>query len=419
MRFLYSFILTIAAPFLLFNLYRPKPGKPAVGKRWREHFGITPSLPTSNPIWIHAVSVGEVIAAKPIIFALKKKYPDYPILVTTTTTTGAAIAAQLGEGIEHRYMPIDFSFAISLFLQQIRPRIMLIMETELWPNTLAVVKKAGIPIIVINARLSARSMQRYHKILPLFCQLSQNITHISCQYEADASRFNALGIDPSKLSVSGSIKFDLPIFDQSTLSVTRLKKQISRRPVWIAASTHAGEDQIILNAHQAVLEQVPTALLILVPRHPERFLAVVTLINQHRFVIAQRSQKQSITAQTQVYLGDTMGEMMTLFAVSDLSFMAGSLLGKKVGGHNLLEPASLGKPLLTGPSFYNFQIIAQQLIDDGACQICHNKHDIAAKVVALFSDKTVRIQAGHAALLVVKNNRGAVAKTLSIISAWI
>lgn len=419
MRFLYSLLLTIAAPFLLFNLYRRKPGKPNVGKRWIEHFGFAPKFKKPHPIWIHAVSVGEVIAAKPIIFALRKKYPDYPILVTTTTATGAAIVNQLGDDIEHRYMPIDFSFAITLFLTRINPKILLIMETELWPNTLAAVKKAAIPIIVINARLSQRSMQRYQKVQPIFSILSQNITHIICQFNADATRFKTLGINASRLSVSGSIKFDLPVFDPFSFDVIALKEQMAGRPVWIAASTHFGEDEILLEVHQSVLDRHPNALLILVPRHPERFLDVAALARSHDFSVTRRSQRSPISSKTQIYLADTMGEMMTLFSVSDLCFMGGSLLGKKVGGHNLLEPASLGKALLIGPSFYNFQAVTEQLIERGACQICFDKNDITSKIIALLENPAQRARASEAALCFVKQNRGAVDKTLSIIAPWL
>lgn len=433
MRFFYTFLLALAAPFLLLSLYRAKNGKPKVGKRWVEHFGFTPPLKgalensstnaqsetDSAPIWIHAVSVGEVIAAKPFVLALREKYPTLPILITTTTATGAQIAAQLGDDIEHRYMPIDFGFAVKGFLKRTKPQIFMIMETELWPNTLATVKKAEIPIIVINARLSESAMKGYQKIKPLFLQLSQNITHILCQFKTDAQRFKTLGIEEKKLSVCGSVKFDLPVFDALNVAVTDLKKQIMDRPVWIAASTHPGEDEILLKAHKKILEREPHALLILVPRHPERFNNVSNLIVNKGLSIARKSQQEAIKESTQVYLGDTLGEMMNLFCVSDCAFMAGSLLGKKVGGHNLLEPASLGKPILTGPSFYNFQVIAQEMIEKGACIVCQNKEDIVKNVITLFENNKEREKRGQAAREVVENNRGAVEKTMAAIKPWI
>lgn len=418
MRILYTLLLALAAPFLLLGLYRAKDNKPKVGKRWVEHFGRTPALKGNNPIWVHAVSVGEVIAAKPVIEALKKRYPGVTILLTTTTATGADIAAKI-EGVEHRYMPIDFGFAVRGFLRITKPRILLIMETELWPNTLTAVKKAGIPIIVMNARLSEKSKLGYQRIKPLFNLLSRNINHILCQFNDDARRFLELGVEKENISVSGSMKFDLPEFDASSPTVTELSTQVAGRPVWIAASTHPGEDEIVLAAHKTITDITPDALLVVVPRHPERFGNVASLIESHGFTLARRSLGQTIRPDTQVYLGDTMGEMMNLLAVGDVTLMAGSLLGDKVGGHNLLEPASLAKPLITGPSYFNFQVIAEQLIESGACTVCSDSYHIAQQVVSLFRDEEKRQTAGKAALGVVDKNRGAVKKTLDALAPWL
>lgn len=419
MSILYSLCLFFAAPILLFRLYAPKPNKPKIGKRWREHFGFTPALKNSRPIWIHAVSVGEVIAAKPFIHQLLKTYPDQPILITTTTTTGAALVQTLDERIEHRYMPIDFSLTIKRFLKRIQPRILLIMETELWPNTLQAVHQAHIPVILMNARLSKRAKDRYQKVHWLFTWLSPYIDHISCQFKEDAHRFAELGVPIERLSVSGSMKFDLPMFDDTQPSVLELTKMINNRPTWIAASTHQGEDEILLSAHQTLLTTCPDALLILVPRHPERCQSVSELIHKMGFTQIQRSQSAMMNANTQVYLGDTLGEMMLLFSVADVTFMAGSLLGEKIGGHNLLEPASLAKPLLTGSSYYNFQIIGDKLIQTGACQVCDTSEEIAKAVARLFSNADERKKQGQAALNVVNQNRGAVEKTLNQIKHFI
>lgn len=419
MRLLYTLLLFIAAPFLLLGLYRAKDGKPRVGKRWVEHFGRTPALQGERPIWIHAVSVGEVIAAKPIILALRKAHPNASILVTTTTATGAAIASKLGDGVEHRYMPIDFSFAVNGFLKRVKPQAMLIMETELWPNTLTSVKKAGIPIVVMNARLSEKSMRGYQRVQPLFNLLSKNIDHILCQFQDDVDRFVQLGVNSQHVSVSGSVKFDLPEFDDSSDAVVTLRQAIQQRPVWVAASTHPGEDEILLDAHQALLAKQPDAMMVLVPRHPERFGDVAALIEQKGFSLSRRSQSQSIDDNTQVYLGDTMGEMMTLLATSTVTFMGGSLMGEKHGGHNLLEPASLGKPQITGPSYFNFQVIGDQLIEAGACEVHESPSGIANALLGFMSNPEKCQQAGEAALNVVERNRGAVAKTLEAIAPWI
>ncbi|MEZ8740626.1 lipid IV(A) 3-deoxy-D-manno-octulosonic acid transferase [Photobacterium swingsii] len=417
-RTLYTLILALASPFLLYGLYKKKPGKPSVGQRWVEHFGFSPTSSQSKPLWIHAVSVGEVIAAKPIIKALREQYPSVPLLITTTTSTGAEQAMQLGEGIEHRYMPIDFSWTVRGFLKRIQPRALLIMETELWPNTLATVKQAGLPITVLNARLSERSKQRYQQFQTVFDLLSNNLDQVICQYKEDADRFMALGIEQNKVSIAGSVKFDITVNAAITTAASELKTSFNQRPVWIAASTHSGEDEIILRAHQQVLAQAPDALLVLVPRHPERFDSVADLISQ-QFTVSRRHHSEAVTAQTQVYLGDTMGEMMLLFACADVAFMGGSLLGDKVGGHNMLEPAALAKPILTGPSFYNFQIITEQLMAQQACAICHNDQEIAEHVIRLMKQPALQQQQGSAALAVVQQNQGAVQRTLEQIAPYL
>ncbi|RXJ73522.1 3-deoxy-D-manno-octulosonic acid transferase [Veronia nyctiphanis] len=419
MRIVYTLLLILAAPFLLFGLYKSKPGKPPIGKRWREHFGFAPAISSDSPLWLHTVSVGETIAAKPLLLALRKQHPDLPILVTTTTTTGAAIAEKLGHDIEHRYMPIDFAFAVRGFIKRINPRALVIMETELWPNTLATVSGANIPVVVMNARLSERSKSRYQRVPPFLKLLTKNIDHIACQFREDAERFADLGFKPEQLSITGSIKFDLPQFDNQMPDVVSLTEEIAGRPVWIAASTHPGEDDILLQAHKALLDKVPSALMILVPRHPQRFDDVYTQAQHMGFDVVRRSSAERVSPSTQLYLGDTMGEMMKMFAVSDIAFMAGSLIGEKVGGHNLLEPASLAKPLLTGPSYYNFQVIGDQLIEDGACQICSTSDEIATALTAAFNAPQEREQQGLQALSIVESNRGAVGKTLKALAPFI
>ncbi|MGL4826798.1 MAG: lipid IV(A) 3-deoxy-D-manno-octulosonic acid transferase [Vibrionaceae bacterium] len=421
MRFIYTLLLALAAPFLLVGLFKKKQGKPHVGKRWVEHFGFTPALNderTQRPIWLHAVSVGEVIAAKPLILKLQERYPQRPILVTTTTATGAAMAAQIAN-VHHRYMPLDFPFAIKRFIKRFQPAILLIMETELWPNTLACAQRAQIDVLIINGRLSDKACANYQKIRPFFTTIARNISHICCQFAKDRENFQKLGISDEKLSTTGSLKFDLPHFDVHAPRVVELQSQIGARPVWVAASTHHGEDALLLEAHRLLLKTQPQALLILAPRHPERFSVVFEQILSQNFTAQRRTQQQTLNAQTQVYLADTLGDMMMLFACADVAFMAGSLLGDKVGGHNLLEPASLAKPLLSGPSYFNFQTIGDELIAAKAYQICQDPAQISQQLQTLFADAKLREQAGAAALSVVEKNRGAIQQTLAILPAFL
>ncbi|MDH5918954.1 lipid IV(A) 3-deoxy-D-manno-octulosonic acid transferase [Vibrio splendidus] len=385
-RILYTAVLTLAAPILLFGLYKNKPNKPKFGARWKEHFGFTPKLVSDvSPIWIHAVSVGESIAAVPLIKELKKQAPNQPILVTTTTSTGAEQIEKLGDLVEHRYMPIDFSFAVKGFLRAIKPTQMLIIETELWPNTLNVVHNARIPITVVNARLSEKSCNNYAKVQPLFNLLHPCLTKILCQTESDAARFECLGVDKNKLAITGSIKFDIQISGEVREKGKALRAELgANRPVWIAASTHKGEDEQVLDAHQKVLEAHPNALLIIVPRHPERFDSVFELCQAQGFETVRRTSQSSQSESTQVYLGDTMGEMLILIGAADICFMGGSLIGDKVGGHNVLEPAALGVPVITGPSYYNFTEIVELLSQDSICELAKDSNELAHKIAQDF-----------------------------------
>ncbi|ULF82368.1 lipid IV(A) 3-deoxy-D-manno-octulosonic acid transferase [Vibrio alginolyticus] len=387
-RIVYTLLLALASPLLLFGLYKSKPNKPKFGSRWKEHFGITPKLKSNDkPIWIHAVSVGESIAATPLIKALKEQNPEHSILVTTTTSTGAEQIAKLGDLIEHRYMPIDFGFAIKGFLKAVQPKQMLIIETELWPNTLHNVHKAGIPITVVNARLSEKSCQNYAKIQRLFNQLHPCLTQVLCQTDSDAERFERLGVKKKKLSVTGSIKFDIQISEQVKQQGQQLRAQLGNdRPIWIAASTHKGEDEQVLDAHRQVLKSHPNALLVLVPRHPERFDDVFTLCQQQGFNTVRRTSTHAVETNTQVYLGDTMGEMLTLMGAADICFMGGSLIGDKVGGHNVLEPAALGVPIINGPSFFNFKEIVHEMKQNNLIKIVKNEDELARAIVALIKD---------------------------------
>ncbi|MBF4374780.1 lipid IV(A) 3-deoxy-D-manno-octulosonic acid transferase [Vibrio anguillarum] len=416
-RWLYTFLLTIVSPFLMWSLYRKRDGKPSVGARWKEHFGFTPPLETNkSPIWIHAVSVGETLSVSPLIKKLKSQYPDQPIVITTTTPTGAEQAAKLQGIAEHRYMPFDFSFAISGFLNAIKPSQLLIMETELWPNTLHTVARSGIPITVINARLSERSCQRYAKVRPIFDMLAKNLTRVLCQYPDDAQRFIRLGVAKEKIFVTGSIKFDIDI-DQTTIQKgQQLRSNLGRnRPIWIAASTHQGEDEQVLAAHAEVLKEHPNALLILVPRHPERFNAVFELCKTQFISVRRTETEAELDPEVQVYLGDTMGEMLVLMGAADICFMGGSLLGDKVGGHNVLEPAALGKPILIGPSYYNFTDITEQLIKAEGLEVVTTAKAISKSTSQAFNDKNVLHSKSQSTRLVIDKNRGSLANTISAI----
>ncbi|MCF6453921.1 lipid IV(A) 3-deoxy-D-manno-octulosonic acid transferase [Vibrio sp. MMG022] len=413
-RTFYTLLLALASPFLLFGLYKSKPNKPKFGRRWKEHFGITPKLETTErPIWIHAVSVGESIAAIPLIKELKKQNPALPILVTTTTSTGAEQIAKLGELVEHRYMPIDFGFAVKGFLKATRPKQMLIIETELWPNTLRTVHDSEIPITVVNARLSEKSCKNYAKVQPLFNLLVPCLDKVLCQTESDAERFERLGVDKPRLFVTGSIKFDIQISEEVKEKGKALRTDLGiKRPIWIAASTHKGEDEQVLEAHKKILESHPTSLLILVPRHPERFDNVFELCQKLGFEAARRTSRTEVTESTQVYLGDTMGEMLVLMGAADICFMGGSLVGDKVGGHNVLEPAALGVPIINGPSYFNFKEIVDSFVKECGLIIVKDRSTLAKTIIQLIESPEKRIAYHTAGSKIVNMNQGALKNTI-------
>ena len=418
-RFFYTLFLALVAPLLLFGLYKSKPNKPKFGTRWKEHFGITPKLISNQrPIWIHAVSVGESIAATPLIKEIKKQNPEQPIIVTTTTSTGAEQIEKLGSLVEHRYMPIDFGFAVKGFLKAIQPKKMLIIETELWPNTLHQVSKFGVPITVVNARLSQKSRNNYAKFQPVFNIIEPYLTKILCQSQSDADHFESLGVAKSKLAITGSIKFDIQIADTIKEKAKALRSELGEhRPIWIAASTHKGEDEQILYAHKNVLEIYPDALLIIVPRHPERFDSVVQLCQSSGFTTVRRTNADIHSCEkSQVYVGDTMGEMLILIGAADICFMGGSLIGDKVGGHNVLEPAALGIPTISGPSYFNFKEIVENMLKAEAIIIV-NSSELSKQLNSMFTNSDSLHAQITIAKSIVEKNVGAISRTISYIKS--
>ncbi|MCW8348058.1 lipid IV(A) 3-deoxy-D-manno-octulosonic acid transferase [Vibrio sp. ZSDZ65] len=423
LRIIYTLLLLIVAPFFLVNLFKSKPGKPNVGHRWKEHFGITPPLNNTSKevVWFHTVSVGEVIAATPLIRRYAAQNPDKAIVVTTTTPTGAEQADKLSDIATHRYMPLDFGFAVHRFVRTIKPTLLVIMETELWPNTLTTVAKFQIPIVVINARLSERSYLRYLRFKPIFEMTTQHLTHIACQYQEDADRFTKLGINSNIISVSGSIKFDITINDEDRKLGNQLRNILGQnRPVWIAASTHNGEEEIALEAHQQLIKTMPNALLIIVPRHPERFESVFQLCQTKGLTVEQKTNiTKALPEHTQVFLGNTMGEMIAYLVASDICFMGGSLVGTKVGGHNLLEPAAVGIPSITGPSYYNFTEVTHLLLKNNATMICQSSQELEHCLSSIWSNKEVIKEMTDGAIHTVAVNRGTLENTLLMLNAII
>lgn len=419
-RWGYTLLLALLSPIFLWGLYRSKANKPQFGSRWKEHFGITPPLSHSGQgvIWIHAVSVGEVISSRGLIKALSEQYPQRRVLITTTTSTGAQQVKVFDPLLEHRYMPIDFSYCIGSFLRRIKPSILLIIETELWPNTLHTVAQSGVPIIVVNGRLSEKSLNNYRKLSALIRPALDHITCLLSVHQQDAQRFESLGVAKEKIWVTGSLKYDITLDPALPSQAGHLREQLgNHRAIFIAASTHEGEDEQVLAAYRDAKFHIPELLLVLVPRHPERFNSVAALILQQGFNLVRRTKQDSekLADTVDVYLADTMGEMMLLLAASDVVFMGGSLLGKKVGGHNFIEPAILAKPIFTGPSFFNFADLARQLISSKALMVIDDPQHLAQSIVNCLQNSNSWQSKAQAGYDIVIQNQGALQKTMQAI----
>lgn len=411
LHYLYSFVFRLILPFLLLRLWWSGRKSPDAIAHWQDRLGLIPR--TGNPvIWVHAVSVGETIAAAPLVKALLTRRPNASILMTAMTATGRARAQALfGDTVTYAYSPYDTPGSVARFLKRANPQALVIMETELWPNMIDRTAAAGVPIFLINARLSERSARGYQRVSGLVGSLLGKLNWIAAQAENDARRFVDIGASAEQVSVTGSVKFDVEVTDTMRGDATRLRSNLgSDRPVWIAASTHEGEDQQILNAHRSVLGSHPNALLILVPRHPERFDAVAALVEKQGLRMQRRSRR-SADGESQVYLGDTMGELMMLYGVADVAFVGGSLIER--GGHNPLEPAAWALPVITGPHVFNFADIYERLDKGNGLAKADGAASLAVAVGECFDDPAHAHELGSNALTVVDANRGALDRVVS------
>ncbi len=414
-RTLYTLLFHLGLPLVALRLWLRGRKAPAYRQRIGERFALGLPVMQQGGIWVHAVSVGESIAAAPMIRALLARYPQLAITVTCMTPTGSERIKALFANeprIQHCYLPYDLPWAAGRFLDHVRPVIGVIMETELWPNHIHQCTKRTIPVVLANGRLSERSARGYARFAkltrPMLCEMSL----LAVQTETEAQRFRELGARPECVTVTGSIKFDLTIDPQLLTNATQLREQwqATGRPVWIAASTHAGEDESIFSAHRQLLASHPEALLILVPRHLERFNSMYELAVQQGLSTVRRSTAQPVTPETQVLLGDTMGELLFLYALADVAFVGGSLVPN--GGHNLLEPAALAKPVLSGPHLFNFLEIAAMLRNAGALTEITDARTLAAAVQRLLDQPPLAREMAEAGLRVMKANQGALQRLL-------
>lgn len=358
---LYQVLLYLIQPLIWLRLLLRSRKAPAYRKRWGERYGFCAGKVVAGGIMLHSVSVGETLAAIPLVRALRHRYPSLPITVTTMTPTGSErVQSAFGKDVHHVYLPYDLPGSVNRFLDQVNPKLVIIMETELWPNLINALHHRKIPLVIANARLSARSAAGYKKIGSFIRNMLQRITLIAAQNQEDGDRFIELGLKRSQLTVTGSLKFDISVTPELAARAVTLRRQWApHRPVWIATSTHDGEEAILLEAHHQLLQHFPTLLLILVPRHPERFPKAVELTEKAGLSYTLRSKGEIPSGSTQVVIGDTMGELMLLYGIADLAFVGGSLVER--GGHNPLEAAAHAIPVLMGPHTFNFKDICAKL----------------------------------------------------------
>ena len=416
-RLLYSIGFYLVLPAIFIRLLWRAIKNPKYANRWLERFGFVPRVPDDQKIiWIHSVSVGEVLAAVPLVRALQSRYPDYRCLITCMTPTGSdRVKAILHNSVEHSYAPYDTPDAVMRFLNRVHPSLSIIMETELWPNMINICYKRNIPVVLANGRLSERSAKGYQKFSHLVRPMMEQITTVAAQSSDDARRFFEIGATENALSITGNIKFDLVLGRSLQAKAAKLLKAwrgADSRAIILAASTHKGEDEIILEAFAKIKSKLASTLLVLVPRHPERFKQVELLCSSKGMEVCKRSNEK-MAPSVDVLLGDTMGELTTFFGACDLAFVGGSLV--PTGGHNIIEPAAWGVPIVTGPNLFNFAEAAELLVASGGMLICESAQLLADSCIQILQDDKYRAEMGASSVSVVKENRGALGRLLELI----
>ncbi len=415
MRALYSGLFYLLIPFILLRLIWRSIKAPAYRYRWSERFALYHKKSPQNVIWMHAVSVGEAEALFPLARQIQQQHPDAKLLITTTTPTGSARVKAVMQGVEHVYLPYDLPCAVNRFMRCFKPNIAIIMETEIWPNLFACCGNYEVPLYIINARLSENSASGYKKIPALIIPALAQVKQIAAQTQDDALRFAAIGAAREKITTLGNIKFDVDVSSEIIEQGLQLKADLlGGRFVWLIASTHKDEEAIFLEIYTAIKSKIPELLLVIVPRHPERFGEVKKLSELHRLTVVARTSGDVCHQHTDVYLADTMGELKMLYAASDAAFVGGSMVPS--GGHNILEALAVGTPVLFGPYMGNFKDIANGVLNQDAAIQCQNKNEIISAILALHEDPAYRQSLAKKGKSFVRQNQGAVARIFDMLN---
>jgi 3-deoxy-D-manno-octulosonic-acid transferase len=414
MRFIYVVIAYLLAPVVVGALALRGFRDRSHWQGFSQRFGFGAPV-TKRSIWVHAVSVGEVQASAPLVNALLARFPDVPLVLTTVTPTGRARARALFKGgVDVRYVPIDLPGSVKRFFDRVRPCLAVILETEIWPNLYNRCGRLGVPLVMASARISPKSVNRYRRLVGLFRDALSHGIFIAAQSAEDAERFRAIGASPQRTHVIGNIKFDFGYPPDIEARGQELRALLgTHRPVWVAGSTHAKEEDMLLDAHALLRRRHSSALLVMVPRHPPRFGDVAAALKERGIPFVTRTSGAVPGADIQVFLLDTLGELPPFYAAGDVAFVGGSLV--PVGGHNLLEPAALSEPVVAGPHNFNSADIAKLLIEQGAVKIVHDAPELAKVIGDLFDDPATRAQMGAAGRRAVDQNRGAVDRLMAFI----
>lgn len=417
MRYLYTFVLYLITPLIILRLLWKSRRLPAYWQRIAERFSLHGAATGPIDVWLHAVSLGEVVAATPLIQAMLDK--NLRVMVTTMTPTGSQqVSKRFGSLVAHQYLPYDLPWALRRFFKKLKPRLGIIMETELWPNLIAQAKKMNVPLLLVNARLSDRAFQQYHKVRFMFKPTLNRLTSILAQSQNDATRFIALGAEPGRVHVAGNIKFDIPaVVVDSQMQSGFSKAWGDGRVVVIAASTHNIEEEQILSRLSRLQHAIPTVLLLIAPRHPERFQSVFELCQQHQFKTGLRSQIDTINEESEVIVLDSLGELMAFYSLSDYAFVGGSLV--PIGGHNVLEPIAVNVPVFCGPYMNNAQSICDDLCNEHAMEKASDADDLIEKIIAVYHNPVRREQQINNATAVLNANRGTLARCLVEIEGYL
>ncbi len=414
LRGLYSAALYVLAPITVYHLIWRGFRQRAYFGRWSERYASYPAVQAAAPLWLHAVSVGEVNAASPLVDRLLREHPGLRLVVTTITPTGSErVKALWGDSVAHVYLPYDLPGAVNRFLDHFRPALALIVETELWPNLLFACRDRTIPTHILNARLSARSLRGYRVLAPLIRRALHSVRLVAAQSSEDGNRFVRLGAQPASVVVTGNLKFDMAPSDFIGFAAEFSKARGRGGPVWIAASTHEEEEAAVLQAHLGLLQDHPDALMLWAPRHPERFRPVAQLAREAGLRVATRKEQHWPAADAQVFVIDTLGELSWFYACAQIAFVGGSL--QPIGGHNLLEPAATGTAILTGPHLHNFADIAKRLREAEAMLVVENAGQLSCELQRLFADDAARMRMRANARRLLDQGRGALERTIALI----